>query len=99
MNIWLTINSIEVFILFKINFNFFLVLAFCAIPCQGNGVYNQGRCSCYLGWKGDECSVPSNKCTVPDCNGKGECDLNGECVCEAGYKGEDCSEGCLQKQK
>ena len=60
------------------------------VPCNGNGVYNHGVCECFLGWKGAECTVPSDQCISHDCSGNGVCNSNGDCDCYAGFKGISC---------
>ncbi|KAA8537669.1 hypothetical protein F0562_027341 [Nyssa sinensis] len=64
----------------------------CPNSCNFNGDCVDGRCHCFLGFHGYDCtkrSCPSN------CNGHGKCLQNGLCECENGYTGIDCSTACL----
>ncbi|CAK8568971.1 unnamed protein product [Lathyrus sativus] len=60
----------------------------CLNSCNFNGDCVDGRCHCFLGFHGHDCSrrsCPSN------CNGNGMCLSNGFCECKTGYTGIDCS--------
>ncbi|KAK4429151.1 Leishmanolysin-like peptidase [Sesamum alatum] len=60
----------------------------CPNSCYFNGDCIDGRCHCFLGFEGHDCSQLS----CPDnCNGHGECLKDGVCDCETGYTGIDCS--------
>ena len=48
-----------------------------------------GRCACYLGLTGADCSLPLS--CPNECSGQGFC-RNGNCTCYPGYAGADCSE-------
>ena len=52
--------------------------------CSNNGNFSCGRCSCFDGWKGNNCSCSTADCPVgPNgitCSGRGQCDC-GQCVC------------------
>ena len=48
-----------------------------------------GRCACYPGWTGADCSLPLS--CPNECSGQGFC-RNGNCTCYPGYAGADCSE-------
>ncbi len=64
----------------------------CPVLCEGRGVYVRGRCECYAGWKGVECTTPEDECVDPTCSGNGKC-VGGICVCAPGYAGEACNLG------
>ncbi|KAK6115379.1 hypothetical protein DH2020_007648 [Rehmannia glutinosa] len=62
----------------------------CLNSCHFNGDCVDGRCHCFLGFEGHDCSqlsCPNN------CGGHGECLKDGICECENGYTGIDCSTG------
>ncbi|KAK7495277.1 hypothetical protein BaRGS_00013459 [Batillaria attramentaria] len=61
----------------------------CPEVCSGQGRLIEGRCSCYEGFKGPDCSLREHMCVVPNCNGNGHC-INGQCVCFQGFQGPDC---------
>ena len=52
--------------------------------CNNNGNITCGRCSCFEGWKGNDCSCTTADCPVgPNgitCSGRGQCDC-GQCMC------------------
>ena len=52
--------------------------------CSNNGNITCGRCSCFDGWEGNDCSCSTADCPVgPNgitCSGRGQCDC-GQCVC------------------
>ncbi|XP_061370658.1 uncharacterized protein LOC133313319 isoform X2 [Gastrolobium bilobum] len=63
----------------------------CPDSCNFNGDCVDGRCHCFLGFHGHDCSkrsCPSN------CTGNGICLSNGICECKTGYTGIDCSTVC-----
>ncbi|XP_030950409.1 uncharacterized protein LOC126712181 [Quercus robur] len=67
----------------------------CPNSCTFNGDCVDGRCHCFLGFHGHDCSqrtCPSN------CNGHGKCLFNGVCKCENGYTGIDCSTAICDEQ-
>ncbi|XP_064205039.1 tenascin-X-like isoform X5 [Anguilla rostrata] len=60
----------------------------CPNDCSDQGRCDQGKCICFPGFSGPDCSsttCPSN------CNNRGTC-VNGQCLCETGFTGSDCSE-------
>uniref|UniRef100_A0AC35TJA7 Teneurin-1 n=1 Tax=Rhabditophanes sp. KR3021 TaxID=114890 RepID=A0AC35TJA7_9BILA len=71
---------------------FYCETSSCPILCSGNGVYLNGQCMCHDNYKGPECDIPSSWCSVPDCNGHGECGRNGKCSCRSGWSGEYCDQ-------
>ena len=52
--------------------------------CNNNGNITCGRCSCFEGWEGNDCSCSTADCPVgPNgitCSGRGQCDC-GQCIC------------------
>ncbi|KAG0610529.1 hypothetical protein M758_7G072700 [Ceratodon purpureus] len=68
----------------------------CNQNCHGNGECIEGKCRCFLGFKGEDCNqrnCPETQGNV--CSGHGMCTDNGLCECEPGYTGVDCSTaGC-----
>ncbi|KAI4316786.1 hypothetical protein L6164_024731 [Bauhinia variegata] len=67
----------------------------CPNACNFNGDCVDGRCHCFLGFHGHDCSrrfCPSN------CNGNGKCLSNGICECKSGYTGIDCSTAVCDEQ-
>ncbi|XP_021427695.2 tenascin isoform X2 [Oncorhynchus mykiss] len=63
----------------------------CPNECSDQGRCEDGKCVCFPGFSGPDCSLsdcPGN------CNDKGTC-VNGQCVCDPGFTGPDCSsESC-----
>ncbi|XP_063755664.1 tenascin-X [Eleginops maclovinus] len=60
----------------------------CPNECSDQGRCVDGKCVCFPGYSGQDCSesnCPGN------CNDKGRC-VNGQCVCDPGFTGPDCSE-------
>ncbi|CAN6582677.1 unnamed protein product [Malus baccata var. baccata] len=67
----------------------------CPKSCNFNGDCVEGRCHCFLGFHGSDCS----KRTCPsNCNGRGSCLSNGLCECNKGYTGIDCSTAVCDEQ-
>ncbi|XP_076939014.1 uncharacterized protein LOC143607456 [Bidens hawaiensis] len=67
----------------------------CANSCNLNGDCIDGKCVCFLGFDGHDCSkrsCPSN------CNGHGKCLRNGVCECKNGFTGIDCSAAVCDEQ-
>ncbi|XP_061968760.1 uncharacterized protein LOC133692091 isoform X2 [Populus nigra] len=67
----------------------------CPSSCNFNGDCIDGRCHCFIGFHGLDCSkrfCPGN------CNGQGKCLSNGICQCENGYTGIDCSTAVCDEQ-
>jgi hypothetical protein len=59
-----------------------------SVVCSGRGFCSsEGKCSCYVGFSGNDCSV-SKKCH-DDCNSHGVC-FNGRCFCDPGFAAEYC---------
>nr|CAB3264552.1 teneurin-3 [Phallusia mammillata] len=69
-------------------------LSQCPNSCRGKGDCIAGRCHCFVGFQGSDCSQVS--CSV-HCRGNGVY-AHGKCVCFSGWKGVDCgtrSDQCL----
>ncbi|KAK2660467.1 hypothetical protein Ddye_007000 [Dipteronia dyeriana] len=67
----------------------------CPNSCNFNGDCVDGRCQCFLGFHGHDCS----KRSCPSyCNGHGKCLTNGACECENGYTGIDCATAVCDEQ-
>ncbi|BFG17851.1 hypothetical protein CerSpe_041250 [Prunus speciosa] len=67
----------------------------CPKSCNFNGDCVEGRCHCFLGFHGSDCS----KRTCPsNCSGRGNCLSNGLCECGNGYTGIDCSTAVCDEQ-
>ncbi|XP_076940434.1 uncharacterized protein LOC143609606 [Bidens hawaiensis] len=67
----------------------------CPNSCSLNGDCVDGKCMCFLGFDGRDCSkrsCPSN------CNGHGKCLKNGICACNNGFTGIDCSTAVCDEQ-
>nr|XP_043617786.1 leishmanolysin-like [Erigeron canadensis] len=67
----------------------------CPNSCNSNGDCVDGKCICFLGFDGHDCSkrsCPSN------CNGHGKCHKNGMCECSYGFTGIDCSTAICDEQ-
>ncbi|KAI3767234.1 hypothetical protein L2E82_17323 [Cichorium intybus] len=72
-----------------------LVSKKCPNSCNSNGDCVDGKCLCFLGFNGHDCSkriCPSN------CNGNGKCLKNGICQCKDGFTGIDCSTAVCDEQ-
>ncbi|CAN1273560.1 TNC [Linum perenne] len=67
-----------------------LVSGQCPKSCNFNGDCVDGRCLCFLGYHGHDCS---QRACPGNCNGNGKCLGNGVCKCGKGYTGVDCSTG------
>ncbi|XP_078124379.1 uncharacterized protein tnxbb [Sander vitreus] len=63
----------------------------CPNECSDQGRCVDGKCVCFPGFSGPDCSqsnCPGN------CNDSGRC-VNGQCLCDPGFTGPDCSQrGC-----
>ncbi|KAK1300595.1 hypothetical protein QJS10_CPB13g00108 [Acorus calamus] len=67
----------------------------CPGSCTFNGDCVDGKCHCFLGFEGNDCS----KRTCPgDCSRHGRCLSNGVCECENGHTGIDCSTAVCDEQ-
>ncbi|KAK9066693.1 hypothetical protein SSX86_014016 [Deinandra increscens subsp. villosa] len=60
----------------------------CSNSCSSNGDCIDGKCACFLGFDGHDCSIQS---CPSNCNGHGTCLKNGICECKDGFTGIDCS--------
>ncbi|PIN03756.1 Leishmanolysin-like peptidase (Peptidase M8 family) [Handroanthus impetiginosus] len=72
-----------------------LVSGRCPNSCYFNGDCVNGKCHCFLGFEGHDCSQRS---CPNDCGGHGECLEDGICDCELGYTGADCSTAVCDEQ-
>ncbi|KAK2887356.1 hypothetical protein QQF64_013523 [Cirrhinus molitorella] len=59
----------------------------CPDDCSDQGRCVDGKCVCFPGFSGPDCSVPD---CPNDCSSRGRC-VNGQCVCDPGFTGPDCS--------
>ncbi|KAK2834038.1 hypothetical protein Q7C36_014739 [Tachysurus vachellii] len=60
----------------------------CLNDCSDQGRCVDGKCVCFPGFSGPDCSVPD---CPGNCSKKGKC-VNGKCVCDqVGFTGPDCS--------
>ncbi|CAN1273564.1 Leishmanolysin-like peptidase [Linum perenne] len=67
----------------------------CPKSCNFNGDCVDGRCLCFLGYHGHDCS---KRACPGNCNGNGKCLGNGVCKCGKGYTGVDCSTATCDEQ-
>ncbi|EEF52528.1 metalloendopeptidase, putative [Ricinus communis] len=67
----------------------------CPTSCNFNGDCIDGKCHCFLGFHGHDCSKRS---CPGNCNGRGVCLSTGGCKCENGYTGIDCSTAVCDEQ-
>ena len=72
----------------------------CPSNCNGNGLCKGGKCQCYQGYSGAECTsfCPHNCTLAPNVFGtltpRGRCSMDNKCICKDGYSGPDCSQEC-----
>ena len=84
-----------------------LVIGSCPSACHWNGNCSvTGRCSCFSGWEGNDCSIRScpmghniadiayakdSAHVLEPCSGRGTCDRTmATCICEPGWSGYNC---------
>ncbi|KAF7851583.1 hypothetical protein BT93_L3580 [Corymbia citriodora subsp. variegata] len=67
----------------------------CPSSCNFNGDCIDGRCHCFLGFHGHDCSKRS---CPGNCNGRGKCLGSGVCHCDDRYTGVDCSTEVCDEQ-
>lgn len=67
----------------------------CPASCNFNGDCINGKCFCFLGFYGHDCSMRS---CPNNCSGHGTCHSNGICACENGRTGIDCSTATCDEQ-
>ncbi|XP_071355602.1 uncharacterized protein [Trachinotus anak] len=60
----------------------------CPNECSDQGRCVDGRCVCFPGFSGPDCSESS---CPGNCNDSGRC-VSGQCVCDPGFTGPDCSQ-------
>ncbi|XP_023200876.1 tenascin-like isoform X1 [Xiphophorus maculatus] len=60
----------------------------CPNECSDQGRCVDGKCVCFPGYSGPDCSESS---CPGNCKGHGRC-VNGQCVCDPGFSGPDCSQ-------
>jgi len=62
----------------------------CPKDCSGNGYCAQslGKCYCYSGYEGADCSKMAG--CPGNCSGNGSC-YNGKCYCYSGFSGDNCA--------
>ncbi|XP_016108001.1 tenascin-like [Sinocyclocheilus grahami] len=59
----------------------------CPDDCSDQGRCVDGKCVCFPGFSGPDCSMPD---CPDDCSSRGRC-VNGQCVCDPGFTGPECS--------
>ncbi|XP_066580135.1 tenascin [Amia ocellicauda] len=64
-----------------------LIAPTCPEDCNDQGRCEGGRCVCFPGFSGPDCSIRS---CPGNCSNRGQC-VNGKCVCDTGFTGTDCS--------
>lgn len=67
----------------------------CPNSCNFNGDCLGGKCQCFIGFGGHDCSKRS--CPA-NCGGHGKCLGNGVCECDNAYTGVDCSTAVCDDQ-
>ncbi|CAK9312628.1 unnamed protein product [Citrullus colocynthis] len=67
----------------------------CPNTCNFNGDCVDGKCFCFLGYHGHDCSKRS---CPNNCSGHGRCLSSGLCECGNGYTGVDCSTAICDEQ-
>ncbi|CAA0831586.1 Unknown protein, partial [Striga hermonthica] len=67
----------------------------CLNSCHFNGDCINGKCHCFIGFEGKDCSKRS---CPNNCGAHGECLEFGVCSCENGYTGIDCSTAVCDEQ-
>ncbi|GAB2291324.1 hypothetical protein Dimus_025582 [Dionaea muscipula] len=67
----------------------------CSNSCSFNGDCMNGRCYCFLGFHGHDCSKRS---CPGNCGRHGKCLEDGVCSCDNGYTGVDCSTAVCDEQ-
>ncbi|KAK9756386.1 hypothetical protein RND81_01G093400 [Saponaria officinalis] len=67
----------------------------CPNSCNLNGDCVNGKCHCFLGFNGHDCST---RFCPAKCSQHGKCLDNGVCECEDGYTGIDCSTAVCDEQ-
>uniref|UniRef100_A0A3B3BZE9 Tenascin-X-like n=1 Tax=Oryzias melastigma TaxID=30732 RepID=A0A3B3BZE9_ORYME len=60
----------------------------CPNECSDQGRCEDGKCVCFPGYSGPDCSESS---CPENCSDKGKC-VNGRCECDPGFTGPDCSQ-------
>uniref|UniRef100_A0A1D1YLX8 Leishmanolysin-like peptidase n=1 Tax=Anthurium amnicola TaxID=1678845 RepID=A0A1D1YLX8_9ARAE len=63
--------------------------------CNFNGDCVEGKCRCFLGFHGHDCS---KRACPGNCSRRGTCNSNGICDCEFGHTGIDCSTAICDEQ-
>lgn len=60
--------------------------------CSGNGICNgNDKCSCFIGFHGQNCEFPFDCSALHNCSGNGFCVRNGKCECFSHATSVDCS--------
>ncbi|KAJ3672797.1 hypothetical protein LUZ60_006171 [Juncus effusus] len=67
----------------------------CPLSCSFNGDCIDGKCHCFLGFHGRDCS---KRLCPAGCSGHGTCAKNGICECKTGWTGIDCSTAVCDEQ-
>ena len=71
-----------------------------SVACSGNGVCSEGklgdgRCTCRVGYGGDDCSLACPGSPSTPCSGHGQCSsVTGTCTCDQFYATPSCAVAC-----
>ena len=60
------------------------------------GYLSNGKCTCYYGYWGDNCTNTCKGGATNPCNGNGVCDISGYCQCYGRFNGDQCEPGICE---